>query len=78
MIGGDATGTFYASRLLSKEPMIETPGLSVKAISYNKTVIGDAVVKSRWDTENTRNHPRCRHQPGRGGAVRLSTGRFIL
>ena len=51
MIGGDATGTFYASRLLSKEPMIETPGLSVKAISYNKTVIGDAVVKSRWDTE---------------------------
>lgn len=51
MIGGDATGTFYASRLLSSEPVIETPGLSVKDISYNKVVLGDALVKSRWDTE---------------------------
>ena len=51
MIGGDATGTFYASRLLSPEPVIETPGLSVKGISYNKVVLGDALVKSRWDTE---------------------------
>lgn len=49
MLGGDATGTFYASQLLSKEPMLETPGLAVKGISYNKVVLGNALVRSRWD-----------------------------
>ncbi len=52
MLGGDASGTFYASRLLSPEPVLETPGLSVAGISYNRTVLGDALVKSRWDVEN--------------------------
>lgn len=51
MLGGDATGTFYASRLLSPEPILETPGLDVKSISYNKVVLGDAKVKSRWEPE---------------------------
>ncbi len=51
MLGGDATGTFYASRLLSPEPVLETPGLDVKSISYNKVVLGDALVKSRWTPE---------------------------
>lgn len=49
-LGGDATGTFYASDLLSPNPILETPGLKVKNISYNKTVVGDALVKSTWDT----------------------------
>lgn len=49
MLGGDATGTFYASGLYSPEPVLETPGLTVKDISYNKTVIGDALVRSTWD-----------------------------
>ena len=51
MLGGDATGTFYASRLLSPEPRLETPGLNVKGISYNKVVLGDADVRSRWEPE---------------------------
>ncbi len=51
MLGGDATGTFYASRLLSSEPVLETPGLSVRGISYNKVVLGDADVRSRWEPE---------------------------
>ncbi|MDE6543180.1 MAG: translocation/assembly module TamB [Muribaculaceae bacterium] len=50
-IGGDATGTFTASALLSPEPHLTTPGLDVKNISYNATVLGDAIVKSRWDGE---------------------------
>lgn len=50
-IGGDATGEFTASALLSPEPHLTTPGLNVKDISYNATVLGDAVVKSRWDGE---------------------------
>lgn len=49
MLGGDASGTFYASDLYSGQPRLETPGLKVKDISYNKTVLGDAVVKSVFD-----------------------------
>ncbi len=49
MLGGDATGTFYASDLYSGQPRLETPGLRVKDISYNKTVLGDAVVRSAFD-----------------------------
>lgn len=51
MLGGDATGRFYASNLFSSEPHLNTDGLSVKAISYNKVVLGDALVRSRWDSE---------------------------
>ncbi len=51
MLGGDATGRFYLSDLFSREPRLETPGLSVRSISYNKVVLGDAVVKSRWDQD---------------------------
>lgn len=50
-IGGDATGKFTASALLSPEPHLTTPGLDVKNISYNATVLGDAIVKSHWDGE---------------------------
>lgn len=52
MLGGDATGCFYASNLFSREPRLTTPGLRVKDISYNKVVLGDAVVKSEWDNDN--------------------------
>lgn len=48
MLGGSASGTFYASSLLSPAPVLETPGLAVKDISYNRVVLGDAVVKSNW------------------------------
>ncbi len=50
-IGGDATGTFTASALLSPEPHFTTSGLDVKNISYNATVLGNAIVKSSWDGE---------------------------
>lgn len=51
MLGGDASGTFHASRLYTSSPLLETAGLNVKDISYNKTVMGDAVVRSAWDGE---------------------------
>lgn len=51
MLGGDASGTFYASGLYSGHPALETPGLSVKDISYNHTVLGNAVVRSRFNPE---------------------------
>lgn len=49
MLGGDATGTFYASDLYSGYPVLQTPGLNVKSISYNQTVLGDAIVKSHFE-----------------------------
>lgn len=49
LIGGNATGNFYASNLLSKEPHLETPGVEVTDVSYNKVVLGDAVARSHWD-----------------------------
>ena len=51
LIGGDATGTFYASHLLSGKPVLETSGLKVENISYNRTVLGNAVVRSQWEPE---------------------------
>lgn len=51
LIGGDATGRFYASELFTREPHLDTPGLRVNRISYNKVVLGDAIIKSSWDTD---------------------------
>lgn len=52
MLGGDASGMFYASDLYSGRPRLESPGLRVKDISYNKTVLGDAIVKAAFDPAN--------------------------
>lgn len=49
MFGGNATGTFYASNLYSKEPHLNTPGLKVDQLSYNYSVLGDAIIESHWD-----------------------------
>ena len=50
--GGNATGTFYASNLFSKEPRLSTPGLKVDKLSYNYSVLGDAIIESHWDADN--------------------------
>lgn len=49
MFGGDATGDFYASSLLTREPSLYTPGLSVKGLSYNHSLMGDTEIQSTWD-----------------------------
>lgn len=46
--GGQATGRFFASDLLTKAPRIYTPVLHVDGLSYNNTRMGDADIKSRW------------------------------
>ena len=51
MFGGIATGNFYASGLLSKEPRLLTPGLHVDRIKYNFAMLGDADIVSEWDNE---------------------------
>lgn len=46
--GGVATGKLYATNVFSGEPIAFTPGLNVKALTYNKGLLGDAVIESRW------------------------------
>lgn len=48
MFGGNATGDFYASSLFSKEPVLYTPDLRVKGLSYNNCVMGDGRIQSAW------------------------------
>ncbi|MCM1137054.1 MAG: translocation/assembly module TamB [Muribaculum sp.] len=49
MFGGNATGDFYGSALLSKEPVLYTPRLWVESLKYNFCEMGDADIKSYWD-----------------------------
>lgn len=49
MFGGNATGRFYATEILTPTPMAFTPGLDVKALTYNHSLMGDAVIRSQWD-----------------------------
>lgn len=51
MFGGTASGTFYASEIFSKTPHAYTPGLNVKGLSYNRGIMGDAVIRSSWAPE---------------------------
>lgn len=47
--GGTATGELMASGAFSKDPVALTDGLNVKQLAYNGAVLGDAVIKSRWN-----------------------------
>lgn len=49
--GGRATGLLYGESLLTKQPVLYTPKLSVKGLSYNRCVMGDGEIVSYWDTD---------------------------
>ena len=49
MFGGNVTGKLFATRLLTKAPEAYTPGLSVKRLTYNNSLLGDAVIASDWN-----------------------------
>lgn len=51
-LGGDATGVITASALLSSAPRMETDGIEVTNISYNKCVLGNATVLSHWNADH--------------------------
>lgn len=51
MFGGQATGDFYGSALLSKEPVLYTPRLNVKGLKYNFCEMGDGDIRSAWHNE---------------------------
>lgn len=49
LIGGRATGRISAGNIFDKVPHVWSEGLSVKDISYNYCVLGDALVKTAFD-----------------------------
>lgn len=51
MFGGNATGVFYATDLFTKTPKAYTPGLNVKSLTYNHSLMGDAFIKSAWEPD---------------------------
>lgn len=48
MFGGNATGRFYATELFTPHPKAYTPELKVRNLTYNHSLMGDAVIKSAW------------------------------
>lgn len=46
--GGQATGEFFLSDLLSKSPRLRTPDLHVDNLTYNKALMGDIDIESHW------------------------------
>lgn len=48
MFGGNASGKLYATQLLTAEPKAITRGLSVKDLTYNYSLMGDALLRSEW------------------------------
>ncbi len=51
LIGGKATGRVYGSSLMSRQPIITAPQLTVDSISYNSCVLGNAKVTAEFDTD---------------------------
>lgn len=48
MFGGNASGKLYATQLLTREPKAFTRGLTVKDLTYNYSLMGDALLRSEW------------------------------
>lgn len=49
--GGIASGEVIATNLLSKSPKLYVPILEVNAMTYNKALLGNAKITSRWNNE---------------------------
>lgn len=51
MFGGNATGKVYATKVLTGQPEAFTPALSVKNLTYNYSLLGDALLRSEWEND---------------------------
>ncbi len=52
IFGGKATGEISASHLFSQAPHLNTKKFHVKDFAYNKAVLGDLDLFSKWNVEN--------------------------
>lgn len=63
-LGGDATGTIHGSGIFTPAPALLTDNLHVDNISFNRAVLGNADIKSRWDNDRQAvNLDAVVHQP---------------
>lgn len=51
MFGGRATGKIFVSGIYSDLPNLATPSLKVESIEYNRAIMGDADIVSRWNND---------------------------
>lgn len=49
MLGGDATGKISGSGIFTPAPVLQTDNLHVDNISFNRTVLGNADIRSAWN-----------------------------
>lgn len=54
--GGRASGLLRGSGLLGAHPLLHTDALRVASLTYNNSLLGDAVIKSHFDTERKAVH----------------------
>lgn len=47
--GGRATGSFTGTQLFSRTPIAYTDSLSVRGLTYNGGLLGDAIIRSHYD-----------------------------
>lgn len=50
--GGRASGTLQASELFSGHPVLTTTGLRVDGMTYNNSLLGNALIDSHWDNDH--------------------------
>lgn len=48
MFGGNASGSIYATEVLTPNPTAFTPGLSVRNLTYNYSLMGDGLIRAAW------------------------------
>lgn len=51
MFGGRATGKIFVSGIYSDMPNLATPSLKVESIEYNRAIMGDADIVSKWNND---------------------------
>ena len=48
MFGGNASGSIYATEVLTPHPTAFTPGLNVRNLTYNYSLMGDGLIRAAW------------------------------
>lgn len=54
--GGRASGRLTAANLFSQQPRLLTDGLNVEGLTYNNSLLGNALIKSHFDTREKAVH----------------------
>ena len=75
--GGRATGKLYAKNLFSGAPYAYTDNLKVKRLTYNKALLGDAILKSKWLNDEKRVVIQADIRDGKKGHTTMDGGLWL-